>query len=217
MSKRDWFRKTSWSLEDKADFFAHLHRARPKNRAQYLRIQAHHLQEIGSPETLYASLELLELIFRDYPVESQIATAYHLRAQGLLALGDIDASIQAFRQVFEAQHHFPSIQTNAHLDFGLLVVRHRLSEYYDEALCVLHGFTESLLFAFQVYIYYAVKAIIASEMGDVENACQWAIESLSALDQTHSGLQYHPTVGLVRQSFPDIDNQLEAIIGIQQV
>jgi hypothetical protein len=57
----DWFRKTSWSETDQADFFARLKRSRgASNKAQYLRIQASHLEGVGSPGLLRASLTLLD-------------------------------------------------------------------------------------------------------------------------------------------------------------
>jgi hypothetical protein len=45
----DWYRKTTWSEADQADFFARFKRSRtPYNKAQYLRIQANYLEGVGS-------------------------------------------------------------------------------------------------------------------------------------------------------------------------
>lgn len=44
MSPDDWFRRRTWTREDREDFRKRLSRARPHNRAQYARIQAGYLQ-----------------------------------------------------------------------------------------------------------------------------------------------------------------------------
>ncbi|MCG7309888.1 tetratricopeptide repeat protein [Brachybacterium sp. ACRRE] len=43
----DWFRSTTWTPEDAEQFELRLGRARPHNRAQYLRIQGVHLEREG--------------------------------------------------------------------------------------------------------------------------------------------------------------------------
>ncbi|WP_152351898.1 hypothetical protein [Brachybacterium subflavum] len=43
----DWFRSTTWTTEDAEQFELRLGRARPHNRAQYLRIQGVHLEREG--------------------------------------------------------------------------------------------------------------------------------------------------------------------------
>jgi hypothetical protein len=49
MSKTEWFRRTTWTPEDEASFRARLKRSRGSfHKAQYLRIQAEHLQEVGT-------------------------------------------------------------------------------------------------------------------------------------------------------------------------
>ena len=72
----DWFRKTSWTREDREDFFERLSRSRKYNRAQYLRIQASYLAENGNIELLNAALELLEMLFTQYPDRTEMALAY---------------------------------------------------------------------------------------------------------------------------------------------
>jgi len=63
----DWFRKTSWGEADQADFFTRLKRSRTAgNKAQYLRIQASHLEGAGSPEFLRAAITLLDKMLTEF-------------------------------------------------------------------------------------------------------------------------------------------------------
>ncbi len=80
----DWFRKTTGSEADQADFFVRLKRCRTAyNKAQCLRIQASHLEGIGSHEMLRASLELLDKLFAEFPEQTQLASVYSQKASCL--------------------------------------------------------------------------------------------------------------------------------------
>jgi len=78
MSKQDWFRKTTWSEADQADFWSHLRRSRTIfNKAQYLRIQANYL----SNRFPTVSLELIEVMIKDFPSRFELASAELLRGE----------------------------------------------------------------------------------------------------------------------------------------
>ena len=76
MSKVEWFRRTTWTAADAADFAAHLKRSRSDfHKAQYLRIQAGHLHAVGVPELTAVALGLLGQLVTDWPSESQLSIA----------------------------------------------------------------------------------------------------------------------------------------------
>ena len=100
MKKPEWYRRTTWTPDDKADFEAHLKRSRTSfHKAQYLRIQAVHLQQVGTDSMLHAAMELLDRMIRDYPEASQLSSAWQQRGQCLVDLGRHHDAIEAFARL----------------------------------------------------------------------------------------------------------------------
>jgi hypothetical protein len=63
----DWYRKTSWTTQDQADFFARLKRARTLGRAQYLRVQTLTLYRVGDKSLLPLVIAPARKCLTDYP------------------------------------------------------------------------------------------------------------------------------------------------------
>src|SRR5438876_3316466 len=93
----EWFRRTDWTPDVESDFFARLRRARPSNRAQYLRIQAVHLEEAGGADRLRGAIGLLDRLLSDYPDSVEIAAAHWTRGRCLEGIGDLDGAVAALR------------------------------------------------------------------------------------------------------------------------
>jgi tetratricopeptide (TPR) repeat protein len=196
----DWFRKTTWSEADQADFFVRLKRCRTAySKAQYLRIQAGHLEGVGSHELLKSSLELLDKMVAEFPEQTQLASAYNQKASCLAKLGDIDNAIANYRRALEVEREFPRAKTNAFIDFGKLVAENKLAHLFDEALVALEAEINSRGMHFPSDIFYAfgIRSIIAAHRGQTEKAKESAKVALEAAAKDHSGLRYHPTAGLV--------------------
>jgi hypothetical protein len=67
MSNDDWFRRKTWTPVDCAEFFDCLRRRRGAfHKAQYARIQAYELQNVGTMETLHGAVELLDTILAEW-------------------------------------------------------------------------------------------------------------------------------------------------------
>ena len=82
--KEEWFRRTSWGRDAKEAFCARFKRSRSTfHKAQYLRIQALHLQETRQQPLVEAALDLLAELQTNHPDPSQLAQAHHQRAQCL--------------------------------------------------------------------------------------------------------------------------------------
>ncbi len=197
MAKTEWFRRTSWSNADRAEFTARLARSRSAgNRAQYLRIQAYHL---ALAHHHAAAIELLDRLFAEFPEHIELAQAHCQKAGSLAKLGQLDAAVQEYRVALQSERDFPSVRTDAWLELGWLVVERQLTQYYAEALEVLQEFRKEDGFQFPVteYKYAAIQALLAEFRGEKARACEFARQALLQAARTTSGLQYHPRVGLV--------------------
>lgn len=108
MGKTEWFRRTTWTPEDQADFAAHLARSRTSfHKAQYLRIQASHLREVGRPAFAVAALQLLDQLLAEYPEPSELSMTHLQRAECLLDLGRSEEALGAFRRALSTQRQHP--------------------------------------------------------------------------------------------------------------
>lgn len=201
MARDDWFRRTTWSFTDHQDFHARLKRSRTQgNKAQYVRIQAGYLADAGLHE---AAIELLDLLFRQYPERFQLAQAHLQKALCLVELGKFDSAIIEFRSSLQAQRDMPNVGTTCWLTFPLFIVRNELVDHYDEALSVLEEFRNDsrnvsrLVFPIERYHYWAVLALIAKENDDIESAEKFAKNAIENASLQHSGFRYHPDVGVV--------------------
>lgn len=211
MAKTDWFRRTTWSDADREDFNARLNRSRgARNKAQYLRIQAVHLAAAGHHA---GSIELLNRLFAEFPQRIELAQAHAQKADSLAKLGLIEGAIQEYRAALQTERDFPNVRTNAWLDFGWLVAIKELTDFYREVSQVLEEFREEGGFTFPAieYRYAAIQALLADARGEKSRACELAKQALSEAAKAHSGLRYHPTVGLVDAEHNKFESRLMAL------
>lgn len=210
----DWYRKTTWSEADQKDFFDRLKRSRTaENKAQYLRIQAAHLEQVGSPEFLRAALVLLEKILTEFPKTNELSFAYSQKASCLAKLGEINEALSCYRLVFDAQRKFRTLRTYAHVEFGKFVIANKLTRLFDEALAVLDEFEiEGIEFPRNVFDKSGIRAIIAAQREEIEKAQGLARTALEAASKVHSGFRYHPTTGIVQDKETSFYKSLQAIL-----
>lgn len=195
----DWFRKATWTSEDRADFEQRLARARKASRAQYLRIQAAHLAEHGWHDE---ALSLIDRMLSDYPEQVQIAPALAQKAVSLEEVGEIEDAVAAFRAALEQERRFPNVRTRALFGLPALVARHRLRAYFEEALDLLQVAESEQMFPVDRFLVAASRAVIASEMGNkLEARSQADLARLAAVED-HSGISRHPQIGLVPLNEP---------------
>lgn len=208
----DWFRRRSWELEDREEFFARLRRSRSAfNKAQYARIQAYTLLTTHTQEGYRAALELLDMILNEWFNDAQLASVYFHRAECFSGLGDLLQAIESYRQVFQTQRARKREQTMAHLDFGWLVITVPMPELYDEALAVLCEF-HSDMFPVDCYRARAIQALILDARGKHEQARSHACLALEAADAKHSGFRYHAKLGLVNSPDQKVHRQLQVLV-----
>ena len=212
MAEPEWFRRTTWTPSDEAAFMARLGRSRTEfHRAQYLRIQAHHLAETGDPTLILPALRLLDLLVSAHPDHSQLALAHHQRAQCLVDLGRLPEAIEAFRASMSAQRTLRSIASNAHLDFGELVCALQRTDLYEEVAEAIAEFGAGTPFPVHRYKYAAVRAVLAEARGEFPAATEHAREALAAAAATESPFRRHRSLGLVQFVDPLLLERLRAL------
>ena len=89
MGADDWFRNSVWTPAIQEAFFKRLARSRSaRNKAEYLRIQAGHLQEQHDAGLVRVALSLLDLMLAQCPELCEVAPARLQEARCHLFLGD---------------------------------------------------------------------------------------------------------------------------------
>ncbi len=212
MAQNDWFRRTTWTAQDAAEFQARLARSRgERGKAQYLRIQAYHLAEVGKH---HDALSLIDQLLKNYVVKSELASTYLQRAESYAALGSVELAIANFRQSLAAQAEYPSVQTNVALDFAWFIALGRHARLYGDVESLLTQYERGgLLFPFQRFQCAVIRSFIASEQGRTDEARAFAERARQAADEQHSGLRYHSKVGLVGDMPIEVAQRLSAIDG----
>lgn len=213
MPRDDWFQHSTWSPAEQQDFLARLKRSRTAaNKAQYVRIQASCLAEAGLHRE---AVELLDLLFREFPERFELAQSHLQKALCLIELNEPEHAITEFRASFQSQREYPNVGTTCWLRFSWFIVRQQLADLYDEALAVLEEFRSDTRLAFPIdrYLFAAVRALIAHARNDPESAREFAKVAIQCATTQHSGFRYHPDVGLVDKLDAEVQNRLMALVG----
>jgi hypothetical protein len=214
MIAKDWYRRNTWTLNDKQDFFLHFKRAKSYNKAQYLRIQALYLNETGSRDAVQGALELIELLLSEYPDPTQLENAYSQKAECLEFSNRLDEAIESYRLACQSRRNTPSIHGSAPLGFGMFVVRNNQTKLYAEIQAIFNEFIDgnSIIFPYAKYMYFATNAIIADKYSQPEIARVCAEKALQAASMTNSGFKRHTTVGLVEKRDEVVEEKLLKIL-----
>jgi tetratricopeptide (TPR) repeat protein len=207
----DWFRKVSWTPSDQEDFWTRHKRARAGNKSQYLRIQAVHLAGTNKPELRRAALGLLNLLIAEFPDRVQLSFAYTQRAHIHFAEGKIEEAIISFRQAISQEREFPNAKGDAWLDFGWLAVTNGRQDLFDEVWSILNERASDAFFPVHHFRMNAIRSIIAAERGDSEDARSFAATAMQHASKSHSGLHYHPAIGLVTEMRGPVLDRLREI------
>jgi len=210
MSNKDWFRRTSWTPEDREEFFKRLKRCRTLyNKAQNVRIQALYLQR-ASPPNYVAALELLDYFFRECPHPDELGSAYLQKSQCLEALGSLEGAVEALRDSIKADLT-TGPRTTAVFDYAMLVVSHGMKDLYNEVLDTLskaRDLKPLFVFPFIQYQFLAAMAIIGAEDGRPLEARVYARKALAAWERHQSGDMYPKVAEFPQNPYPEIHARL---------
>lgn len=210
----DWFRKTTWSLDDERAFLSRLARSRSLfHKAQYLRIQALTLADTGDETLVRNSLRLLQRLFTEFPEPSQLASSHLQAAQCHEQLGELEQAVDHFRLALMAQTHYPNLDPGTALEFPWFIIVHQFAALYDEALNTLEA--ASIAFPVQLFKAAAVRAVVAESRLDYGTASRHARQALEAAALNESAFRFHRDVGLVGSAFKPMVERLSALANSQ--
>ncbi len=180
MAKPPWYAHTTWTASDHDDFFLRLRQiVGAHEQAACLRKQAGHLLKARTPATLAGARELYELLVAQFPDSSNLAYVHTSLGEVLEASGEDEAALAAYRQALGAQHG-TTRSTDAHLRFGLLVIRATRSERYPEALTLLESAGLPMVYPFDQYRYCGIVAHLRAARGETGRARLSARDALAA-------------------------------------
>jgi hypothetical protein len=198
MAGDDWFRHTKWTPQVQEAFFKRLSRSRsPAGKAQYLRIQASHLQHTKEKSLACVALRLLDEMLEKYPEPVQMAQGRLQQAQCLAFLGDCEGAIDKFRMALVAERACPNVKTQTWLEFGWFVLERGRADLHDEILHVMTEFRRTIVFPVETFRFHGIQALILANRGRVRDAKEHARLAMEAAAKNTSDLRHHPTLGLV--------------------
>jgi len=206
MSREDWFRNKKWDAATEAHFDEKLRRARDK--AQYLRIQASHLQDTDPK----AALALLDRYFA-LGKHFDMASAFLSQAEAHLRLGEQEDALRSLERALQRERDFPNVKTQAWSRFVLLVAERKLEALYDIALQVLQeNPLSSRSFPVDGFLWNAAFALIADATGQRKHAAETAAKALEFAALTQSGFRYHDDVGVVGAGYDELKKELHRLV-----
>jgi len=166
MAKSEWFRRITWTDEDRREFTARLGRSRSTfHKAQYLRIQALHLERDADPPRPDAALELLDQLLHNYPEPFELAAALEQRARCLRQLGHSAEALNACCQALEMERRYPNVRGTAYLEYAELVLELQRSDLYEEAVVLLVERSAEEPFPFLQYRSRVARAFLCERLG----------------------------------------------------
>lgn len=214
MADREWYRRETWSAEDEADFERRLMRARATSRSQYLRIQALHLAETGEVALAGTALRLLDRLMAEYPDPMDLPQVQLQRAEVLVALGDWEGAVVAYRAAVAAERRPGTIRTEVSVEFPWAVVLRGASVLYDEVEAILDAQPEDERpFPSMKFRWSAAKALLAEHRRDEPAARGHAAAALMAMAADRSGFLHHQKLGLVREVDEALLRRLRRLAG----
>jgi tetratricopeptide (TPR) repeat protein len=212
LGKVEWYRRSTWTPDDQAAFYARLKKSRSfYNKSQYLRLQAAALQQVGTEPLLLAALTLLDQLAREYPDPSQLACAHHQRAECLADLGRHTEALDAYEASFQAQRQAPNWKTTAYLDFGELVLGLSRKDLYPQAVALLDEFGGDEVFPVSQYRYATIRALTSEAAGNYADAQEYARRALAAAAKQETPFPRHRKLGLVQFVDPEVMARLRAL------
>jgi hypothetical protein len=214
MPNDDWFRSPSWDEAAQGLFWQKLARARgAHSKGQYARIKALSLQETKEPAKISAAIGLLDYFLAEWPDHFDTSSVLYQLAQCAYLEGRVDDALHYYTEVFDSQRKRPNMKTQAHLEFGWLVICRPVPSLYEQAMAILDEFHGISPFPVDVFRASTIRAVILSRLRrEPQIASELAATALAAARMTQAPLRYHPNLGLLKHVDDDIRRELEALL-----
>jgi len=136
----EWFRSPDWSAEAQKDFEARLARARPYNRAQYVRIKGLALHKAGERR---GARELWERVLQSTEELATTQQASALEHLGDSYVGDNAAAAEDYyRRLLEEHPTLNGTSHTAEISLAELLIGKGNRDSMEEALALLNSFLE---------------------------------------------------------------------------
>lgn len=189
-----WFDSPAWDRPAQVEFEEKLRRAQKKG--EYLRTKGIALVQAGDRRRREAGRHLLLRLVDDYPDTLTISWAHEI-------LGDAYAEDEMFREAerqyreaIAAYERVPGVGGHAEVRLAELISRTRQREKYTEAEALLDSY--NALFKIDHFRVFTIRARLAAERGDRENAASYAQAALELERDAEPQLPRHPDVGHVK-------------------
>ena len=201
MSKRDWFRNTTWNEEIEKQFFIKLSRVRDKGmQAQYLNLQAGELAYTKNIEFMRVAEMLTNKQLDEYSDEILFrSSAFDLLGDIYGFRGDYNKSLDFYKQALDFEAIFPNMLTNSYSKFSVLAIKTGRTDLYDEIEKIFSEERYNDVFPFSKYMKYSILSIISKYKGNYEKAKYYASLAEKYASMKESGFSKHKTLGLVSE------------------
>ena len=196
----EWYRKKSWTENDKEHFFTKLKRARKDNRAEYLRIQAVELIETDKPKLLEVAESLLTQMLNEYPDEDfSIGSAFD-------SLGDIyrkqdktEKAIEFYKNAVDFEKKYPNMKTQAYLGYSELIIKTDKTDKFDFVKKIILERFNEVFIPIERYKTASILSIIYHRQNYLELSEKYAQIAERNANKETSGLRYHKYLGIVTE------------------
>jgi hypothetical protein len=198
----DWFRSAIWDGQIEAAFEQRLARARPHNRAQYIRIQATHLLSSPDPQVRETGRGLLQRVITGFPDGLEALAAMEQLGGSLAGEGRLAGAEQALRATMRMCAQSPTGRSGtsgvAELVLAEVIVAGGGAGRAPEAAGLLDAVrphAEAQWFFRNVVFRHLLASARAARLQQDPTAHCFAHQALAVAAETTPALPRHPSVG----------------------
>jgi tetratricopeptide (TPR) repeat protein len=197
----EWYRSSDWAAADQEHFEEKLRRARPRSRAQYIRLKGLALAGSKRRSERRAAPTLLRRVIREHADDDlQAAMAWADLGRFYAEEGENELASDALRSCLAAEAALAggSLHTGSELALAEVIVRAEWTDRYPEARDLLEAAERAgLTFEVERWRWAVAQARIASRSGRASEAKAFAAAALDLLDDPSPDFPRHPDVGLI--------------------
>jgi hypothetical protein len=197
----EWYRSSAWEATDQERFEEKLRRARPRSRAQYIRLKGLALAGSKRRSERQAAPTLFQRVIREHADDQlQAAMARADLGRFYAEKGEHHLAADALRSCLDAEAALDGggLHTGSELALAEVIVRAEWEDRYPEALDLLEAAERAgLTFKVERWRWAIAHARIANRCGRGSEAQSFAAAALALLDDPSPDFPRHPDVGLI--------------------